>query len=356
MGDYLPFGAPTFRLLDYSGSKWRASTPDEQAETIEELFDYYRNTHGFPYPDLSTKKVRSELGRLRKRSAIVTDDREIVWDNTANNLCAHYFPHIWTVPCANARNTAWSAFHNDAHLREAIRVALLMKERVTPHEIISAFSLGTNAGVRVVSRFKPMAAKAIWQRYAPSGGVVYDYACGWGGRMLGALSSDLGLRYVGVDPEPRTHACLKALGDVLVDVYKCRPPEVHMVGSEDFCPADLQGQVDVSFSSPPYFDLEQYSDDDTQSHVKYPTIDGWVDGYLRGTFRNIHTLLKPGGILGLNLTDYKSTKIVDRALEAIRAEGFVEVEVLKMMMVQRRGTGHGNEPYKHEPIYIFRKT
>ena len=26
-----------------------------------------------------------------------------------------------------------------------------------------------------------MAAKAIWERYAPDDGVCYDYACGWGG-------------------------------------------------------------------------------------------------------------------------------------------------------------------------------
>ena len=48
-------------------------------------------------------------------------------------------------------------------------------------------------GLRLVgsapSNFRPMNAKAIWERFAPENGVVFDSSAGFGGRLLGALSS-----------------------------------------------------------------------------------------------------------------------------------------------------------------------
>ena len=170
---------------------------------------------------------------------------------------------------------------------------------------------------------------------------------------MGALSADL--RYVGVDPEPRTHDCLLRLADAAVDAYGCPAPRIEKTGSEDFCPDELIGQVDTAFSSPPYFDLERYASDGSQSHVKFDTVDTWIEGYLGGTFQNVWSLLKPGGILGMNLTDYSNIRVVDKALAVIEKIGFEPVETLKMMVIQRRGKGQSSAPYKHEPVYIFRK-
>ena len=356
MSEYLDLGMfdpeDTFRLLDYSGSKWRRMGPKDQQRVIDEIFDYYRNRHGFPYREMDLAEQKKHLWRLKRRKAVINDGLEIQWDNTGSPLCTHGFPHLWEVRCGTQK-TAWEAFNNDAYLKEAIRFCLTLKERVTPHEIISAFSLGTNAGIRVVARFKPMAAKAIWQRYTPPGGTVYDYACGWGGRLLGALSADL--RYVGVDPEPRTHECLIRLARVATDTYGTEMPRIEKTGSEMFCPAELHGTVDMAFSSPPYFDLEQYADDDSQSHVKFDTVDAWLEGYLGATFRNVHKLLKPGGVLAMNLTDYGNIRVVDKALAVIEDAGFKPLETLKMMVIQRRGRGQSRDPYKHEPIYAFTK-
>jgi len=343
-------------IRDYRVSIWRRMDDAGKEKWVHEVFEYYRNVHGFPYFELTPEKTAKKLWRLRNKPAR-TKDVEILWDQTATTLCAYYFPHIWKVPFRNKR-TAWLAFHNDVYLKDAIRLCFRIKPSVGPSDLIGAFCLGTKASVGVVSRFKPMAAKAIYERYTPDeGGVVYDYACGWGGRFLGAISSKKNLRYIGVDPEPRTHACLLKLAEDTARLYnEPSRAEIHRIGSEIFCPPELEGMVDVAFSSPPYFDLEKYSDDPTQSHVKFNTVDTWLDGYLLQTFSNVKTMLKPGGILALNLIDFDKTKISEAARERILSLGFEHVETLQIQMAQRRGNGQDTtKQFKHEPVYVYRK-
>ena len=354
--DYLGFfnQDDVFDIKDYSGRVWRSLSPDDQAKWVDEIFTYYRK-QGFPYPSLDEETIGKNLWALRSRAPRVREDGEILWDPLGGTLCTHYFPHLWEVPF-RGKKTAMDAFLNDEWFRDAIRFALRIKDTVTVTDIIGAFSLGTKASVGVVSRFKPMAAKAIWERYAPDNGICYDYACGWGGRLLGCLSSKKGLTYLGVDPEPRTNACLNTLLDKVKATYGSVKAEIHKCGSEDFCPDEYRGQADVAFSSPPYFNLEKYSDDPTQSHVKFPSVDLWLDGFLIQTFTNIRTLLKPGGYLGLNLTDFDNTKIVEGALDRLKSLGFIEHERIGIQMVQRRGNGQDtSQSFKSEPVYVFRK-
>lgn len=346
-----------FDIKDYTGNEWRGLPPDEQEVVVDQIFNYYRYKQGFPYPNLNTETVYKTLWKLRNKTARVADDGTILWDHSGGTLCTHFFPHVWEVPF-HGKKTAMDAFQNDVWFRDAIRLCLKIKDTVTTTDLIGAFSLGTKASVGVVSRFKPMAAKAIWDRYAPQNGICYDFACGWGGRLIGCKASKKNLTYIGVDPEPRTHACLLTLWDSIRTVYgeSAGVAEIHKVGSEDFCPSEYAGRVDVAFSSPPYFDLEDYSHDPAQSHVKFPVADLWLDGFLLKTFENIHTLLKPGGVIGLNLLDYGTTKIVEGAISRVKSLGFVELETLGIQMVQRRGNGQDTtRSFKIEPVYVFRK-
>jgi SAM-dependent methyltransferase len=348
-------GSSAINIKDYKVKAWKRLPPDEQDEWVEEVFDYYRNTHGFPYQVLTDEGIHKDLWKLRRKPARI-DGVRIPWDSTASTVTSHYFPHVWSVPFRN-KSTAYEAYESDKWLRSSIRLCFKFKPSVSPADLLGAFCLGGGTNVGVVSRFKPMAARTIYERYAPEDGVVYDYACGWGGRMMGAIASPKRLTYYGVDPEPRTFACLESLRDKLFETYRepCRA-HIYKMGSEDYCPDELRGKVDVAFSSPPYFDLEKYSDDPTQSHVKFPTVDGWLDGFLLKTFQNIHALLKPGGVLALNLTDAEKASIVPGAKERILSLGFEEIETLQIEMVQRRGQGNDNtQAFKYEPVYAYRK-
>lgn len=366
--DYLPFfdASVTFNLRDYTGRRWKQLSDVDKEVWIDDIFRFYRNNHGFPYPIMTPEKIRSQLhllGKLPTDSLVHGED--IRWNGFGLVLCSHYFPHLWKVACRDIgstntyRRTAWEAFHIDDALRDSIRLGLTMGKNggVMPNDLQDSFSLGCGKWwVAVPSRFKPSVAKFIWDTYAPQDGVVYDYAAGWGGRLLGAVSSKKNLTYVAVDPSEDTWKCLVALGKDAGSYYKSKPVRIEKVGSEDFCPQDLVGKVDVAFSSPPYFNLEAYSNDAGQSHIRYSDLDVWLDRYMKGTLLNCRDLLKTGGYLAINIKDTSPYSFVDQILAYIHSLGFKDVKVWQMEMKQRRGHGFANDVHvNHEPIYVFQK-
>jgi DNA modification methylase len=112
----------------------------------------------------------------------------------------------------------------------------------------------------------------------------------------------------------------------------------------------------VAFSSPPYFNLEAYSNEPTQSHVKFNEVNSWLDGYMRKTMENCFTLLKPGGHFAINIKDTQPYSFVDQILDAAKQIGFKPAATWQMEMKQRRGHGMPNDVhFNYEPIYVMQK-
>lgn len=110
--------------------------------------------------------------------------------------------------------------------------------------------------------FSPLRAKAIFERFCPKNGVIYDYSCGYGGRMLGALSSKNNYYYIGTDPNTDTYLNLLNLGK-LINKTTNKNNDFTIYNS---CSEDLvleQETIDFAFSCPPFYNLEIYSTEDT---------------------------------------------------------------------------------------------
>jgi len=71
-----------------------------------------------------------------------------------------------------------------------------------------------NAG----TNFLPIRAKTIYERFCPKNGIIYDYSAGYGGRMLGALSSKNNYKYIAVEPNSDTYYNLLQLGSLIENV------------------------------------------------------------------------------------------------------------------------------------------
>ena len=120
--------------------------------------------------------------------------------------------------------------------------------------------------------------------------------------------------------------------------------------------------IDLAFSSPPYFNLEKYSDEETQCMVRYRTLDEWFSGYVEPTIENIYKSLNKDGIFATNVADYKTYgkkeyKVVDDWITLSERIGFRHVGTIKMMLNTRPGVGNnklaGRE--KYEGVYVFSK-
>ena len=120
-------------------------------------------------------------------------------------------------------------------------------------------------------------------------------------------------------------------------------------GSEDFLPD--KESLDLCFTSPPYFNTEKYSDEETQSYIKFPTQDEWVEGFLRKTIQNCHYGLKQNRYMLINIANVKSfMSLEDATIWIAEQEGFVLEEAYRLALSKISGNG-----FKYEPIFVFRK-
>lgn len=193
-----------------------------------------------------------------------------------------------------------------------------------------------------------------------NGKVFITGNCGFGGRMLGALSSKNKYKYVGTDPCTETMYHLHQLGDYIEMVTGREDSyELHCLGSEDFRgPAN---SIDFAFSSPPYFNLEVYSDEPTQCYNKFPKLEDWLEGYVRETIKNIYHMLKPGHFYAVNIADFKvggggEVAYVDEWKRISAEEGMPLFDTVYLGVTARAGSAEqAAGELKKENIMIFKK-
>lgn len=197
----------------------------------------------------------------------------------------------------------------------------------------------------------------VLRRY---GKVYITGNCGFGGRMLGALSSKNKYKYVGTDPCTETMYHLHQLGDYIEMVTGREDSyELHCLGSEDFRgPAN---SIDFAFSSPPYFNLEVYSDEPTQCYNKFPKLEDWLEGYVRETIKNIYHMLKPGHFYAVNIADFKvggggEVAYVDEWKRISAEEGMPLFDTVYLGVTARAGSAEqAAGELKKENIMVFKK-
>lgn len=184
--------------------------------------------------------------------------------------------------------------------------------------------------------------------------------CGFGGRLLGALSSKNNYRYVGTDPCTETMYHLHQLGEYIEQVTGREDSyELHCCGSEDFI--GPKNSIDFAFSSPPYFNLEVYSDEPTQCFNKFPELDEWLEGYVRATIKNIKHMLKPGKFYAVNIADFKvgsggTVAYVDEWIRISTEEGMPLFDTVYLGVTARAGSAEqAAGELKKENILIFKK-
>lgn len=277
-------------------------------------------------------------------------------------LCRWLFPNIFDTPSAHDLNkkdaeSQYKKFLNDEYLKRAIKFCFSYKDGCP-------VPTSVEGGLRLVgsapSNFRPMNAKAVYERFCPKGGTIFDPCCGFGGRMLGALSSKNNYKYVGTDPCTESMYHLHQLGEYIEQVTgRDDSYELHCCGSEDF--VGKPNSVDFAFSSPPYFNLEVYSDEPTQCYNKFPKLEDWLEGYVRQTIKNIYNMLKPGCFYAINIADFKvnSGQVVAYVDEWIRIsteENMPLFDTVYLGVTARAGSKkQAAGELKKENILVFKK-
>ena len=251
------------------------------------------------------------------------------------------FSTFWSVKCGGAKYTPMDIYTSDEKFKSAIRKCWKLFNRINDNTIRKILKIHTNS--QAVSNFRPSAAKLIYEKFG--GDVIWDMSCGWGGRLIGFLASSRP-KYIGTEPSSKTFEGLKRIKKDFN--YLTKSVELHKLGSEVFEPK--KESLDLCFTSPPYFDTEKYSDEETQSYVKYPTKDEWVNGFLQKTIENCYRGLKGNKYMLINIANTPKYKFIEEETIRISKElGFKQEKTIELTLSSVMGAG-----YKYEPIFVFK--
>jgi len=200
--------------------------------------------------------------------------------------------------CASSGgNSPYFQWHNKGHLRPFLRPLFTLEGLIRGQVNNRVLYDGLRLDNYMASQFKPSVVKATYKAFNAKD--VLDLSMGWGDRLVGFLASNA-RSYVGIDPNTALHPHYEAIRDYCSTdkqtKFICAPAEE----------ADLSGHTfDFVFTSPPYFDKERYSDEDTQSWKRYKEDDEWLKGFLFRALKNAWDHLREGGRIAINISDVK---------------------------------------------------
>lgn len=316
-----------------------------QDTPTDEIFRYYRQT-GFPNYERGDYYPRYEVSKVRSASDYEFFNGEVFSKyQSANGFLFSYFPHWIDVQCGNSP-TLRDAWNDDKCLMSLIDKTKTFCKR--HGENWSTNRLRQNAKVycakQSVSNFNPVTARILYDTFAPQG-TVFDMSMGWGGRLLGFYASTA-TTYIGCEPSTKTYNGLLDLNSDLGT--RGKTTDLRCIGSEHIDLSAYEGMVDFAFTSPPYFDTEKYSDEPTQSYIAYPTLDLWLENFIRATFRAVYGALRPQGVMAINYAD--NAPVIASISRIATEEGFTQEKTYRYELSSIAGKGA-----KYEPILTFRK-
>lgn len=137
---------------------------------------------------------------------------------------------------------------------------------------------------------------------------ILDISAGWGDRLIGACK--LNAFYTACDPNTKLSKAYKDIIDIhgSHDRQKvfCSPFEDWIIEGDS--------QYNVLFTSPPFFNLEIYTDEPNQSIERYKTIDDWINKFILVCLEKCNRQLSPNAKVYLHLADVINFKHTEKSI------------------------------------------
>lgn len=321
---------------------------DERIALIDPIFNLLRSI-GWIYPD-DKSKITKEYKRLIDFQPDLSKN-DIFNNSSLATYISKYFCHKFYLATTKNKPTMIDNFNNDGLLKKLIKNRLGL-DWIDSNEkgpgVNEAFNLSFKMfiqgqrSMRMVSQisiFKPDVAKYLCMKYSNDGDTIFDYSAGFGARMLGAASCNR--KYIGVDPWTIDEL------ENMKNYLNLKDVSLIKNGSENV--KLEENSIDFSYSSPPYYDQEVYSNESSQAYSQGE--DHFYNVYWRKTLENIKFMLKPNKFFGLNVVNFP--KMVDIAKEYF-GEPVEEIKLRTVRSHLTKGKANKLAPEKYEPVYIFK--
>jgi len=148
---------------------------------------------------------------------------------------------------------------------------------------------------------------------------VFDLSAGWGDRLIGALYANVDV-YHGYDANEKLIKSYRKI--IQNNKKKNQDAIVHCTPAEN---ANIhKNYYDLFISSPPFFDLEKYSDNKNQSDKRYNTLNTWLHSFFNIYLEKIFKGLKLNKFACIYISTYKNIdKYMHRYVTVILKQQFV---------------------------------
>ncbi len=234
--------------------------------------------------------------------------------NVGGNISLLFNPHRLETRVANRKLSVAESFINKNGGFVSSISQWMSKQQDVVHHRQYIDVAKANTGTQIAHEFKPYLAREIYLKHCGHGAKVLDPCAGWGGRMIGFAAAQLGGEYFATDPSTKTYNGLIKLKEFLLQAESIKPTHIslHNLPFEDL--AIEENYFDFAFTSPPYFDTEIYSDEETQAFNRYKTLEGFNEKFLTTLIDKTMRALKDDGscfLLNIGGSQIRFDKIVN---------------------------------------------
>ena len=349
----------------------------EKDDVIQELSECL-HTYPCPIPEITEQETLKSLNKLKsvQYNDILVEgkwfprnenqynypltDLYFKKDNSGNNASnGFHIQNRWKVDWVRTPS-GWRTWQTVKGIKTIVRAFYTLEQVLTKVDL-QTIRMATTLRKYVASQFKPSIAKGFYDYFQSD--KVLDFSAGWGDRLAGFYCGDTTKHYVGIDPNTNNHPNYKKQ----VEFYEKhrtmfeQEKKVDLICSpaEDVDFTKYENYFDTIFTSPPYFNVEKYSDEDTQSYKRYTNIDSWNEDFLHSTLGKLIFTLKKDGIIAVNISDVYSApdkgylEICNPMNDYLKSQGMEYYGCIGMEMTKRfnsGGAGNAKSEYFNEGL------
>jgi len=225
--------------------------------------------------------------------------------NIGNEFLMSHFPHFWSAK-AKGNMSPSEILKNKSYLDEIIRGLIINGEKPNSRAILR--KLKRYRGNKSISGFMPCVAKAVYDKYCNHSKVL-DFCSGYGGRLMGATASNKVFSYTGIDANFKSFKSANVLYNNLCDWADITKTVTLFNADSIECMKQFADKTfDFCFTSPPYFNAEEYDCASGQSVKQYTQYGEWFNSFL---CESILGAIRVSKTVAINVDNTGSYKIAD---------------------------------------------
>ena len=291
-------------LEEIKSLMFKLDYPSEKYPDVLKAFNFIKESKGVDFIDTGTYAYLSKFKKC-KRLGVFTIDRDSL--AIANSMAGRFtmLQHVKSRRCDYISAYDYWQKNKSEVIELAVQQLHKYKDDYSPDELPlelngsgSQIALEHECAMALVRIGMPASFPANLMVFM-IGDIeklsILDISAGWGDRLIAACS--MNARYVGCDP----NTALTPAYDKIIKEYGNGTQVIHSIPFEDF--NYIGEKFNCLYSSPPFYDLEIYSTEQTQSSERYKSLEMWLNDFLKVCLAKADNYLLKGAYIYLHLND-----------------------------------------------------